>query len=97
MRERDIENYARKQIKAAGGLMLKWVSPGCRDVPDDIVFWPTWFRGQRAQIHFVEFKAPGKKATRNQSEMHRILRKYHAIVILVDSLEAVDKYIMNNK
>jgi hypothetical protein len=50
--EKDIEQKLRNQIKARGGLCLKWVSPGNNGVPDRIILLPG------ARIYFVETKRP---------------------------------------
>ena len=54
MNEKDIESRFRKAVKDAGGLALKFVSPGYSGVPDRIVLMP------RGMMCFVELKAPGK-------------------------------------
>lgn len=46
--EKDIESYLRKRVKAAGGLALKLVCPGCTGVPDRLILLPggnhiVWF------------------------------------------------------
>ena len=40
MREREIEEWLREQIKNLGGKALKFTSPGNDGVPDRIVFLP---------------------------------------------------------
>jgi len=55
MRERKIETMLVKQVKAAGGMALKLISPGMAGVPDRIVLLPG------GRILFVELKAPGEK------------------------------------
>jgi hypothetical protein len=59
-KERDVEKKLIKSIEQAGGLCLKFVSPGNAGVPDRIVLLPG------GKIRFVEVKAPGKKPTRLQ-------------------------------
>lgn len=53
MLEKDVENALKAEVKAAGGMCLKWVSPGHRGVPDRIVLFP------HGVIAFVELKQPG--------------------------------------
>ena len=55
MRERNIERRLTLAVKAAGGLCLKWVSPGCVGVPDQIVLLPD------GQVIVVEVKADNGK------------------------------------
>ena len=55
MNERDIEARFRKAVKDAGGLALKFISPGYAGVPDRIVLMPG------GMMCFVELKAPGEK------------------------------------
>ena len=50
MREKDIELYLRRQAKNLGCMVYKFVSPGKRGVPDDIVLWP------HGGLDFVELK-----------------------------------------
>ncbi len=54
--EKDIESYLRKRVKAAGGLALKLVCPGCTGVPDRLILLP----GGRA--YFAETKDTGELA-----------------------------------
>lgn len=87
MRERDIETYLRKQVKAAGGIAYKWTSPGNAGVPDRIVVLPA------NRIHFVELKAPGQKPTPLQLAQHRELKTRGCSVWVVDSKEGVDAFL----
>jgi hypothetical protein len=89
VRESDIEEYLRVQVKAAGGRAYKWVSPGNRGVPDRIISFP----GNR--VIFVELKAPGKKPTPAQSLQARRLSGNGHAVLLVDSKARVDEFIKN--
>ena len=50
MLEREIERKAGERVKAAGGLWLKWVSPGMAGVPDRILIAPG------GRVVFVELK-----------------------------------------
>jgi hypothetical protein len=54
MKEKEIEEKLRREVKAMGGLALKFISPGLSGVPDRIVLLP------EGRIAFVELKAPGK-------------------------------------
>ena len=87
--ETDVESWARKKIAEAGGLMLKWVSPGIRGVPDDIVFWPG------NVVHFIEFKTDERVAPDQyrQNFMHQRLEHYGWRVLRIDNRSLVAEYI----
>lgn len=87
MRERDIEAHAREAIERAGGRMFKWVSPGHRGVPDDIVFWPG------GHVHLIEFKAPGLVPDAQQQYMHKLLRSLGARIMVLSSMADVESYV----
>lgn len=86
-RESTIERYARKRIKAVGGKMYKFVSPGYAGMPDDIAVMPG------ALIWWVEFKAKGKKPRPLQAARHAELWKFGFRVRVIDSKEAADRLI----
>ncbi|MGC5220863.1 VRR-NUC domain-containing protein, partial [Escherichia coli] len=46
IREKDIENYLRDQVKKIGGIAYKFESPGNAGVPDRLVLLPG------GQVHF---------------------------------------------
>lgn len=50
MLEKDLEAKFVREVKALGGLCLKWVCPGNRGVPDRLVLLP------EGRIAFVELK-----------------------------------------
>lgn len=87
MRERDIEEYLRKQVKKAGGKAYKFESPGNDGVPDRLVLFP----GRK--IFFVELKAPGKKPRPLQVKQMRDIASYGQDVRVIDSKDEVDKFI----
>lgn len=87
MRERDIEQYLREQVKKIGGLAYKFESPGNAGVPDRLVLLPG------GKIHFVELKAPGKKPTALQLAQHRRFEKLGFTVLVIDSKEGVGEFI----
>jgi hypothetical protein len=88
MREKLIEAHLVKRIREAGGMCLKFVSPGNAGVPDRIVF----MYGMTA---LVEIKAPGKKPDKRQNIMHAKLAKHRIRVFVADSKEAVDMLVDN--
>ena len=91
MRESTIEKYFVAQVKAAGGVAFKFVSPSNRGVSDRIVCLPdgsTWF---------VELKAPSGRLSplqrHFQSEMTRLNQNYACLW----SKEHVDEWIKERK
>ncbi|MYL41807.1 VRR-NUC domain-containing protein [Virgibacillus salexigens] len=87
MREKDIEEYLRKKVKAAGGKAYKFESPGNDGVPDRLVVFPG------NNIYFVELKAPGKKPRPLQVKQMRDLENFDCRVGVFDSKEKVDNFI----
>ena len=73
--ERDACEYAKQH----GWMVFKFVSPGCRGVPDRL-----FIRGGRHL--FVEFKREGEVARRQQEKRHRELREHGAEVHVIDNL-----------
>ena len=84
MRERDIESFLVKRVKACGGEVrkVKWI--GRRGAPDRLVMLPG--RG-----FWVELKAPGVKAQAHQIREHALMRKMGQVVFLIDSCELVER------
>lgn len=57
-----IEKDAREYIKSLGGVLLKWVSPGNKGVPDRVAGHPN------TTPFYIEFKSPGEKLKPHQRE-----------------------------
>jgi hypothetical protein len=85
-REREIEAYARKLIGLRGGVMYKWVSPGQKGVPDDVVVWPTG-------NDLVEFKSDGGRLSESQQEVKKDIEAAGGTVFLLYSEADVDAYV----
>lgn len=66
--EKQVERKFVKAVKEAGGLAMKFVSPGRVGVPDRIVLMPD------GRIAFAEIKRPGGKLRRAQEAAHREIR-----------------------
>jgi hypothetical protein len=81
MKESELERTARSLIYTHGGLMLKWVSPGIKGVPDNIVFWPG------GRVCLVEFKTPQGRLTFGQMAMRDALEAKGHKVFVVSSME----------
>lgn len=78
MREKTIEQKFRSAVKAAGGLAVKFASPGFDGVPDRLALLPG------GRMAFVEVKAPGKKPRPLQLARHRQLRQLGFKVYVLD-------------
>lgn len=91
MKEKDIEAYLRKQVKAVGGRAYKFGSPGNAGVPDRLVLFPG------GRIAFVELKAPGKKPTALQLAQGKRISGLGFTVLVIDSKEGVDEFIREHQ
>ncbi len=91
MREKDIEQYLRNQVKAQGGIAYKFTSPGNAGVPDRLVLLP----GARAV--FVELKAFGRKSTDLQKVQQQRIAALGFWVMVIDSKQGVDSLIAEVK
>lgn len=83
MKEKYIEGKFAKEIKAMGGMALKFVSPGMSGVPDRLVLLP------EGRIYFVELKAPGEEMRPLQIKRKRQLEGLGFLVYCIDSMEKV--------
>ena len=88
MTEKQIEAALRQKVRAAGGLALKWVSPGCAGVPDRIVILPG------GRIHFIELKAPGQKPRALQLHVMARLRALGCSCQVIDTLAGVEAFML---
>ena len=66
--ESKIEAKLVKEVKKAGGLALKLVSPGYVGVPDRLILIAS------GKVGFVEVKAPKKKPRKIQLKRHKELQ-----------------------
>jgi hypothetical protein len=78
MREKYIEQKLIKAVKAAGGLALKFTSPGYNGVPDRLILLPGGI------IAFAEIKASGSKPRPLQERRHEMLRQLGFKVYVID-------------
>lgn len=83
MREKAIEKKLVQSVKSAGGIALKFVSPGFDGMPDRIVLIPD------GHIGFVEVKAPGEKPRPLQMARHRLLRRLGFKVYVLDDEQQI--------
>ena len=86
MLERDIEKILVKEIKAAGGLAYKFVSPGNDGVPDRIVILPG------GEVIFVELKTDTGRLTKLQTVQVERIRKTGATVWVVKGLTGLGMF-----
>lgn len=85
IRERDVEAYLVRKVKAAGGEVRKVQWIGRRGAPDRLVM----LRG----VAFIEVKRPGKKPTSAQArEMKRMVAN-GAEATYVSTFDEVDRVI----
>ena len=90
MRESVIERYLHKRVTEAGGTTRKFT--GRIHAPDRIVIWPGTSRAGH-HVHFVECKAPLKKARPGQKREHTRLRALDCYVLVLDTKEMIDLYV----
>ena len=81
MRERDVERMLVRSVREAGGLALKFVSPGTAGVPDRLILMPS------GRLAFCEVKAPGEKPRPLQVHRMEQLRELGFRVYVVDGEE----------
>ena len=78
MREKVIEQKLTQAVKKAGGLAIKFTSPGLSGMPDRLVILP------KSHVAFVEVKAPGLKPRPLQARRHELLRHLGCKVYVLD-------------
>jgi len=83
--ERDVEARLTKRCKEAGWYCRKFVSPGCRSVPDRVVI-------ANGNAYFIELKAPGRVPRRDQLAEHAEIRAQGVEVVILDTRSAVDAW-----
>lgn len=96
--EGKIEDYLVAQCETHGALVRKLAYIGRRGAPDRLAVWPAVQDpvdccARETPVDFVELKAPGKKPDEHQEREHKRLRDLGCNVFVIDSKEAVDKYI----
>lgn len=79
MREKLIEQKLVRAVKAAGGIAVKFVSPGYDGMPDRLVLFPG------GKMALVEVKAMGCKPRPLQIKRHRMLRALGFLVYILDN------------
>lgn len=87
MLEKDIEARLKRGVERAGGLCLKWVSPGCTGVMDRIVLLPG------GRVIFVELKKPGGRLSERQKYMAEKLKALGLDVRCLWTMERVADFV----
>jgi hypothetical protein len=87
MLERDLEERFKREVERRGALALKFTSPGMRGVMDRVVMLPN------ERVVWVELKQPGKKLRPLQKWCAGLFRRHGHRVYLVDSHQALDKFL----
>lgn len=93
MKESAIERADRDYVKAKGGLMLKFVSPGRNSVPDDILLQPVPPEHREIvarYFRFLEYKAPNERPRASQEREHQRLRDLGFRVDVIDGPEQLE-------
>lgn len=83
MREKAIEKKLTKAVKSAGGLALKFTSPGFAGVPDRLILLPG------GRMAFVEVKVMGRQPRPLQVRRKRQLEALGFLVYVIDSKEQI--------
>lgn len=96
MRESEIEAHLVKRVKQLGGEVRKVVWQGRRGAPDRLVMLPygSWretFRDPGDNTIWVELKATGVKPDAHQLREHARMEGMGQHVVVIDSIEGVDK------
>ena len=87
MREKTIEQKFAEAVRNAGGVALKFTSPGWDGVPDRLALLPD------GKLAFVEVKAPGRKPRPLQLARHRMLRRLGFRVYVLDDESQIGEMI----
>lgn len=83
MREKLMEQKFVQAVKAAGGIAVKFVSPGYDGMPDRLVLFPG------GKVAFVEVKAHGMKPRSLQIKRHVMLKRLGFLVYVLDGEEKI--------
>lgn len=84
--EKDVESYLKRKVKAQGGLSYKFVSPGQRGVPDQLILY-------QGQVMFAEIKKSDGALRPTQKVQIRKMQQHGASVFVIWSRADVDEMI----
>ncbi|MBG9209441.1 VRR-NUC domain-containing protein [Mammaliicoccus sciuri] len=85
--EKSIENHLKTNIERLNGFCLKWVAPGTKGVPDRIILMPN------GKTYFVELKTKKGRTSPTQKYIHKKFKEIDHHVYIINSKQAVDKFI----
>jgi len=85
VKESVVERHLVRRVGKMDGEVFKIKFIGRRGAPDRLVLFPD------GESHWVELKAPGKKAAPHQARVHAVLHGMLQSVLVLDSIEAVDR------
>jgi len=85
MREKTLEHKFVMEVKRAGGLAPKLVSPGFDGMPDRLLLLPG------GRMAFVEVKAPGQKPRPLQLSRHKLLMGLGFRVFVLDDASQIQQ------
>lgn len=88
--EKDIEKRCRKLTELQKGLLIKILPFTMAGLPDRLCILP------HRPMFFIEFKAPGKKPSKLQLAVHKILLKLGQAVYVCDNYEAFKVILLNH-
>lgn len=91
MLEKDIERKLVQEVKALGGMCLKFTSPGLAGVPDRIVILPG------GRIIFVEMKAQNGRLSQQQQAVLARFTRLGADWAVVSTPELLNIFLENCK
>ena len=83
MRETEIEKRLVREVRRAGGIAPKFVSPNWAGMPDRLILLPD------GRMAFAELKAPGRRPRPLQAARHRMLRRLGFRVYVIDGIEKI--------
>lgn len=90
--EKDVENPVCRYAKNRYGMKVeKFTSPSRRSVPDRVFTVPCSRPG--GFMFMIEFKAPGKEATKTQAKDHKERREMGIRVFVVDDIDRGKKIV----
>jgi len=87
MSERKTETRLVMEVKRAGGMAVKFVSPGTNGMPDRLLLFPD------GKMAFVEVKDKGQKPRPLQLKQHTLLMNMGFRVYVLDDERQITKII----
>jgi len=88
MKENKIEVFLKAEVEKLGGLCIKFLATYFTGIPDRLVLLPG------GRMYFVELKAPGKKPARRQPYVITLLQKLGFNVLVIDTIDKVNAFIL---